>query len=1007
MLEKCETVARKRASYNFGARLKFIMATPSLAISLLGPLRVVRDGAPVSDFKYNKARALLAYLAVEAGTPRSRAEVCALLWPNLAEKPARRNLTQVLTALRDAFGEDPAAPAWLLTSTDSVQLNSTVGLHVDVAGFGALLDASETHPHHSWHTCHTCAERLREALALYRGDFLSQVYVADSAPFEEWALLWRERLRQRAMSALERLAHRAEWCGRYAQGVEHARRLVELDPLREAGHRELMRLLALDGQSAAAQAQYEHLRRVLADELGVEPEAETVTLHASVRAGQRDALRRYAAPPVNGPVPPNALIGRAAELETVAAQLRANDIRALTLIGAPGLGKTRLALEAAHALRFDFEDGVHVVELAPVAEAGHVASTLASVLGIKEQAGKPLPVTIIAHLKSRHALLVLDNFEHVLEAAGFIADLLAACPAVKVLVTSRAPLLIRAEQQHALAPLAESDSIQLFEERVRALQPAFTLNDANRAVVAALCARVDYLPLAIELIAVRARSLSPAELLQQLEHRLSALESGPRDIPERQRTLRSAIAWSYELVRPEEQHVFAHLGAFAGSGTLQAIRAVAGDGVDVLAALEALTQASLIFTQPVAGETRFALLETIREFALEQLARRDAQHVAQQRHADWYAGMAMDAYFKLISPEAAAWSERIAAELDNIRTAFQWALAHNAVEPAVQLATGVWRFYWMRGLLREGLARLEAVLKRRAAIPPRMLSPAMRAAGTLALGLSEYTRARGWLEAALEAGRQNDDRRAVQSALTNLGFTLIEQGELEPARRYLEDSLALTHEDGDRYRSKFPLSILGGLYLRAGDFPKAQAHYEESLHLNREYQDVEGMADTLRGLAKAVNAQGDPARARQLAEEGLALHATLNHQLGLGFGHAVLGDIARERGDYAEALEQYRQCLRRWLNRENVVNCTLVFDDMAGVLAALNRHTLALHLMGAAEALCEKAGVKLTPHEQARREATLAACRGACAPSIVAAAWEAGRALTLEQAMALALASSS
>ncbi|MBL8046907.1 MAG: AAA family ATPase, partial [Anaerolineales bacterium] len=589
-----------------------------LAISLLGPLRVTVDETPVSEFKYNKARALLAYLAAEARKPYTRAELCALLWPELPERAARRNLTQVLSSLRDALNGAEPETEWLLTSAESVELNPEAALSVDVHQFNILLMEADRHAHRSWRTCGECAERLRQAAALYRGDFLHQMAVADSAPFEEWALLARERLRQRAMSALERLAQRAEWCGHYSEGVEYARRLVELDDLREASQRELLRLLALNGQPAAAEAQYEQLRRLLRQELSVAPEAETAKLAEQIHSGQAEALSRYAAPPVSGPLPSNPLIGRTAELHALTQRLRSPQVRALSLIGPPGLGKTRLALEAAHALRYDFEDGVYFVELAPVAEASHMASTLASALGVKEQSGRTLAEAVMAYLKPHNILLVLDNFEHVLEAAGFIAELLAVCPAVKVLATSRAPLHIRAEQQQALGPLSEIAAAQLFAERVRALQPEFLVNESNRAAIAAVCARLDYLPLAIELIAVRARSLSPAELLQQLEHRLSALETGPRDMPERQRTLRGAIAWSYELLGAPEQRVFAYLGVFAGGGPLPAIQAVAGSEAGVLPALEALTQNSLVFTQTVAGETRFILLDTIREYALEQ-----------------------------------------------------------------------------------------------------------------------------------------------------------------------------------------------------------------------------------------------------------------------------------------------------------------------------------------------------------------------------------------------------
>ena len=262
-----------------------------LSISVLGPLQVKLDETPVNGFEYNKVRALLAYLAVEAGQPHPRAELCALLWPDLPEKTARRNLTQALSALRHALGETDDGPHFLLATSETIELSGEVS--GDVARFNALLDESERHAHRNWRTCRACAERLREAIALYRGDFLSQLSVPDSTPFEEWALLWRERLRQRALSGLERLAERAEWCSDYRAAAECARRMVELDSLRESGQRELIRLLALDGQWSAAEAQYEHLRRILLSELAVEPEAETVELHGRVHVRAQGQLRRY------------------------------------------------------------------------------------------------------------------------------------------------------------------------------------------------------------------------------------------------------------------------------------------------------------------------------------------------------------------------------------------------------------------------------------------------------------------------------------------------------------------------------------------------------------------------------------------------------------------------------------------------------------------------------------------------------------------------------------------
>ncbi|MBL8057222.1 MAG: AAA family ATPase, partial [Anaerolineales bacterium] len=703
---------------------------PSLSVSVLGPLHVALADAPVAAVGYSKVRALLAYLAVEAGRPHPRAELCALLWPDRPEAAARRNLTQALTALRRTLGE-----AWLLAGPEVVRLNPERDLIVDAARFGALLDTAERHAHRSWPTCRPCADRLEAALALYRGDFLAQFFLPDSAPFEEWALLWRERLRQRAFSALERLAQRAEWCGAFSQAAAYAQRLAALDPLREASQREAMRLLALDGQLAAAEAQYEHLRRTLADELAVQPEPETRRLHERLRAGPPAALRRLAAPPVNGPLPPNALVGRAADVPAVCAQLRADGVRALTITGPPGLGKTRLALEAAQALRFDFEDGVHVVELAPAADAEQVLPAIAQVLGVKEPAnGGALAAALSAWLQPRQVLLVLDNFEHVLAAAARVADLLAAGPGLKVLVTSRAPLRLRAEQQYALAPLPAADAVRLFGERARAVQPAFALTAANADALAELCARVDHLPLAIELLAGRARTFSPAELLRQLEQPLDALAHGARDLPARHRSLREALSWSYDRLTAEEQRAFAHLGVFVGGWTAEAALSVAGAAPAIL---EALSEASLVQAEAPAEETRFGLLETVREFALEQLAARGAAPEARQRHAAYYLRLAERARPELDGPDQVRWFDRLEREHANLRAALAWGLAHDRAL-GLGLAWAAARFWSVRGYLGEGRRWLQELLQPGAAVPPGLEARALAAASRLASLQGEY-----------------------------------------------------------------------------------------------------------------------------------------------------------------------------------------------------------------------------------------------------------------------------
>lgn len=984
-----------------------------LAVSLLGALEVKLDGELLGGFEYNKVRALLAYLSVEAQRVHTRASLCALLWPDLPENAARQNLSQALTQLRKVLGEKRAGQPFLLTSVDTVQMNPEASWAVDVRQFTGLIATAEAHPHRSWRLCPACAARLHQAVSLYRGDFLAFFFVSDSELFEEWALLMRERLRQLMLSALERLIEFHEWRGQYGAAVELARRYVELEPLRDGSHRELMRLLALSGQRASAQSQYETLQRTLSSQLGLEPERETAQLYERISQGGRvEELRRFPLPDHRLPSPPTAFVGREADLKAVEAFLEGPS-RLLTITGAPGVGKSRLALEIAQRSRHNFEHGICFVELSALERADLVPLAVAQALGIKERAGQSLAETLGAYLKDRHALLLLDGFEYVPEAARFAASLLASCPELRLLVTSRAPLRVRGERQYVLQPLVEEEAVQLFAERARAVHPVFALTPENRQAVRALCRQLDNLPLGIELVAVRARTFSPEELLGQLYPRLEGLPRAPADLPERQSSLRCAIAWSYDRLNEAEQRLFAHLSVFSGGCTAEAAQAVlgrppSGEGGSpgtVALLLEALVETSLVQSQvAAAGETRFSMLGTIHEFAAEQLqALGEGAEQAQRQHAAYFAGLAMQAYTRFNGPDGPRWVERITCEQDNLRAAFRTAGRHGEHVAALQLATGVWRYHWIRGLLREGLERLEHALQHVEDAPLDLQSNALRAAGTLAIGLNDYASARAWLERAVAVGRQLPDQSLAGAALNNLGFALMEQGELELAKQFLEESLAIARRGGSAYTIKFPLGMLGGLHIRLGQFAQARQYYEENLRLNRDCKDPEGTADSLRELARAVHALGEGETALQLGKEALELHESLNHQLGAGLDHLLLGELAVDRGEYDLALEHFRTCLTRWAERENRVNNAVVFDEIARTLALVGRPAEAVRLMSAAAAIRQSASVKLSSYEQSRWEGVLSSCRDSLDWEEFDRLWESGSALSDEQATALAL----
>jgi predicted ATPase len=555
-----------------------------------------------------------------------------------------------------------------------------------------------------------------------------------------------------------------------------------------------------------------------------------------------------------------------------------------------------------------------------------------------------------------------------------------------------------------LQPLDDAAALQLFLQRAAAAGAApLAPDDADRYT--AICRRLDRLPLAIELIAVRARAHTPDELLQLLDRSLLALADGPRDAAPRHQSLRHVIRWSYDLLADDEQRVFRALGAFVGGCTPEALQAVAGPEVEVGPAVEGLLRASLVQRQEVAGQSRLLLLETIREFALEQLAQRDEAALARRRHAEQLAGFAMAAYQELLRPDAPRWVAWVAAEQANLRAAFRWARANGQHATALRLATGVWRFHYhySQGSTRAGLEQLEEALADREQAPLELQCHALRAAGTLAGGLNDYARARRWLEDAVAVGWRLGDTRALQMALTNFGYALLEQGELEDARVHLEVSLSLAQRGAEPWTAKFPLGLLAGLHQRLGELEQAQALSEEGLRLNRERQDPEGTADALRTLGRILLARGELDRARQLGEQALAAHGAIGHHHGMGLDHALLGDAARARGDGPAALAHYRRCLALWWEREHLVATAAVLDSVAELLSRHGAAARAATLLGSAASLRARTEARLTPAEQAACDRTLAACRAALGEPACADAWAAGRGLTLRQAMALAL----
>ena len=689
------------------------------------------------------------------------------------------------------------------------------------------------------------------------------------------------------------------------------------------------------------------------------------------------------------PVPPTALLGREHEVAAVRALLLGEGVRLVTLTGPGGIGKTRLGLQVAAELSEHFGDGVFFVSLAPISDPALVAPTIARALNLREiERGTRPPEEILeAYLAGKRVLLLLDNFEQVTAAAPLVADLLAQCPGLSALVTSREPLHLRGEREYPLPPLAlpstpadattlaRYPATALFLERALAVKPDFTIADTTAAAIAEICARLDGLPLAIELAAARVKHLSPEALVARLSSRLGLLTAGPRDLPDRQRTLRDAIAWSYDLLAPAEQMLFRRLAVFAGGCTLEAAEAIcpAGGGleIDVLEGLASLTDKSLVREADtgVEHEPRYTMLETIREFSLEQLAASGEADALRRAHADYFLDLAQRAEPFLTGAQQGLWLERLDREHGNLRLALAWARDSGASALGLRLAAAIWRFWYTRGDLSEGRGWLEELLARTAA--PE--------AGALQL---QSIRARALVGAATLSSIQFDPDRATM------------QG---------EESLRLGRELGDKAVMADALNVLGLLALHRGDVARAAALCAEGLALDRELGDPWATARALLSLGQSAYAQANYAHAGALFTEGLALMRQAGSISHSATALLYLGHVAREQGDLARAARNYRESLAMSQGLGDKLRMARGLEGLATLGGVQGHAAHAARLLGAAAAVRETLGASVHPLDRTAIDRATTALRAQLGAEAFAAAWEAGHALELDEAFYEAL----
>lgn len=873
-------------------------AQQPLRISLLGGFRMSVGATPVTSVGTPRLQALVTYLLLKRDAPQTRQQIAFLFWPDSSEEQARSNLRNLILSLARNFAD---FADYISVERNTLQWRNDSRYELDVIEFERRLAQAEhdlqarksdAAPYRS------ALPALQEAIELYAGDLLPACY-------DEWVLDEREHLRQGFLWALAEVVSSLESNGDLGTAILYAQRLLRHDPLQEENYRRVMRLHIGRADRSGAVSVYKQCERMLRSELGLEPSdltrellerAERLATHEPAvqrRANARSGNQGRTVVPSTLPAQTTSFIGRENHVTGISRQLREPECRLLTVIGTGGTGKTRLALQVA-ASTDAFSDGVFFVPLAPLSDPQMVEHSIAQALGITLTQGVAVRHTLIEALNGKQLLLVLDNFEHLLEAAPLVSDLLASCPVLKVLVTSRALLNLRGEREYSLPPMtvppagatAEPDdllyyeSVALFVKRAVEASPQFALTRANARAIAGICRKLEGLPLAIELAAARVKVLSPEAILSRLDHRLKLLTGGKADLPPRQQALETAIAWSYNLLDQNEKRVFRSLSVFAGGCSLEAAEAVLGgahreaesDVLDLVSSL--LSKSLLVRADTLLGasgenmEPRFSMLETLREYGADRLAEAGELASVTRLHSLYFAQLIESAAANFFGPEQAALFERVELEYDNIVAALRWSCDVREADIALRLAGSLDRFWERRGNLSEG---------------------------------------REWLERAVALPGSRADSRSRANALRGLGRFQFRLGEYADAERTLMESVALFEEAGDREGTADALNVLA-VSVGMNEYDRALEIQERCLAIRREIDDRWGIVSSLQNIAMTKIDQGKFEEARALCSEALELQGGGNSDTKAAILYAQ-GLAILNMGEHAEGERILQECI--------------------------------------------------------------------------------------------------
>jgi predicted ATPase/class 3 adenylate cyclase len=769
--------------------------------------------------------------------------------------------------------------------------------------------------------------------------------------------------------------------------------------------------------------------------------------------------------PHNLPPQPTPFIGREKEVNHIKQQLLRPGIRCLTLTGPGGAGKTRLALQAGAEVIDEFADGVFFFTLSETYDPTSVASEMERTLGIKEVEGQSLTDSLKDYLKSKQILLILDNFEQIANSSSMLTDFLRYCPKLKFMITSRVALRLYGEQEYTVPPmtlpdprrhitleeLAKNEAVQLFMDRAKAVKSDFELTEENASAVVQICRKLDGLPLALELAAVRIRLLPPKSMLARLESRLKLLTGGAKNLPARQQTLRAAIDWSYDLLNEQDRMLFRRMAIFVGGATFEAMEAVCNvDGeIDVLEQTESLVSKSLLRQQTQAdGEPRFVMLETVREYAMEHLMESEDTERLHSIHAEHYLALAEMVESKLTGSSQSTWLDVLEVEHDNLQTALRWFVEKCLVEQALRMAGALSRFWLVRSYLTEGRRQLAEVFaftetqdEARNYIPgvvdlsavgeevrgyiqqsmhdlshvlslsgsgtstPSWLlarAKALNGAGNLSQRQGDYDEAKRHYLESLAIRQELGDQSGIAAAYNNLASIAYRQGDYDRARALYQESLAIKRQVGDKRSIAATLNNLGILSYQTGNYGEARRLYEESLVIRRQLGDRQGASVSLEGLGNIAFEEGDYRMACAYLEECLAIRTDLNDRQGIAHVLQDLGELAFAEGDLDQARVRWQESLRTKQELDDKQGIAAALEGFARLESARQRYDWALRLASVAMTLRRSIESQLSETEQSRLNKWLDVARAALGSS-VQPVWEAGRMMPLEEAISYAL----